>query len=323
MFSKKCALVFVSALCFCACRQKGNVESVIKPEDTMETIQGKRIVCEDTFPGILDVVVADKYLVTISNNRTPLFSVLTKDGTHVSDFGYKGHSNSEFMTCSLLKQYTKDGCLVADDINANKFKLIDLHKTIEEGKTVVKRDIKMPPASLESWYVDDETQIVLQQVMDNFLLYHNGDRIKNAKRLYEDHTPSFPIYHSRMCVNSTGRKVALPMFYMDRINFYDFKTDRLSSVSLYGAPDSSDKELHVYYCSTCTDGDKVYALYMNQSSEESYRLPKSMEIHVLDFEGAYIGRFSVSEYLTHISCDGEFLYGVERSGDIYRYKLPM
>lgn len=323
---KKDVIACVCALCCYACtlsvKQNDATVSVVMPDDTIETLRGERILYGDTLPGVLGIVVADKYILTISDERTPLFTVLTKNGNRVADFGHKGHAANEFTTTSILKQYTEDGCVIADDVNANKLKLIDLHKTIEEKRTVVKRNIKMPPASLETWYVDDDKQIVLQQHADNFLLYRNGTSINDAKRLYEPHTPAFPLYHSRLCANSSGQKVALPMMYMDRINFYDFEKDCLSAVSLYGAPASTDNELHVYYCSTCTTSDKVYALYMNQSNEDSYDVAKEMEIHVFDFDGVYVGRCAVQEYIIDIDCDDENLYGKNLEGDIYKYTLP-
>lgn len=323
---KKSISAFVCALCCYACtlntKQNDKEMSVVKPKDNIVTLRGERILNGDTLPGVVGVVVADKYILTVSDERTPLFTVLTKNGTRVVDFGHKGHATSEFTTTSILKQYTKDGCIVANDINANKLKLIDLHKTIEEKRTIVEQTIEMPPASLESWYVDSDKQIVLQQHADNFSLLQNGKSIKDSKKLYEPHAPAFPLYQSKLCASSNGRKVALPMMYMDKVNFYDFEKDCLSSVSLYGAPTSTENELHVYYCSTCTDGEKVYALYMNQSIEDSYAVPKNMEIHVLDFDGVYLGRYVVQEYIIDIDCDDENLYGLDLEGNIYKFTLP-
>ena len=323
---KKDIITFVFVLCCSACtlntKQNDKHLSSVKPKDNIVTLRGEMMLLGDTLPGVLGIVVADKYILTVSDERTPLFTALTKNGARVADFGHKGHATSEFTTTSILKQYTEDGCIVANDINANKLKLIDLHKTIDEKRTVVKRTIEMPPASLESWYVDSGRQIVLQQHADNFSLHQNGKSIKDPKKLYEPHAPAFPLYQSRLCASPNGRKVALPMMYMDKINFYDFEKDHLSSVSVYDAPASKDDELHVYYCSTCTDGDKVYALYMNQSNEDSYDVPKNMEIHVLDFDGVYLGRYVVQEYIIDIDCDDESLYGLDLEGNIYKFTLP-
>lgn len=90
---------------------------------------------------------------------------------------------------------------------------------------------------------------------------------------------------------------------------------------MYGTSTTSDDDMHVYYCSTCTDGNKVYALYMNQSDDDSYEVQKAMEIHVFNFDGGYIRRFSVPEYIVDIDCDEENLYGVDFDGNIYRYPL--
>ena len=175
---KKDIIAFVCVLCCSACtlntKQNDKAISVVKPKDNIVTLRGERILLGDTLPGVLGIVVADNYILTISDERTPLFTALTKNGTRVADFGHKGHATSEFTTTSVLKQYTEDGCVVANDINAHKLKLIDLHKTIDEKRTVVKNTIEMPPASLESWYVDSDRQIVLQQLSDNFSLHQNG-----------------------------------------------------------------------------------------------------------------------------------------------------
>lgn len=61
---------------------------------------------------------------------------------------------------------------------------------------------------------------------------------------------------------------------------------------------------------------------MNQSNEDSYDVAKEMEIHVFDFDGVYVGRCVVQEYIIDIDCDGENLYGKNLEGDIYKYTLP-
>lgn len=194
-----------------------------------------------------------------------------------------------------------------------------MHKTIEERKTVIKQVLDFPSASLEAWYVDERHQIVLQQGSDNMLLYRNGEQAADAKQLYEAHVPPFPLYQSCLCANADGRKVALPMMFMNRIGFYDFESGNQSAASLYEPTTMPGNNLHVYYCSTCTDGNYVYALYMNQSNEDSYMTSKSMEIHVFNFDGVYVRRFMVSEYIIDIACDAESLYGVDLEGSVYKY----
>ena len=43
---------------------------------------------------------------------------------------------------------------------------------------------------------------------------------------------------------------------------------------------------------------------------------------MFDFDGVYLGRYVVQEYITDIDCDDESLYGLDLEGNIYKFTLP-
>lgn len=123
-FTKGIAFAIVCTLGYCACTsnfgRQTNGRQIVVPDDSLEVFCGKRILCGDTLPGIVSIAAADKYIIAISDERTPLFTVLSKKGGRVVDFGYKGHAYTEFQTTAVLKQYTNDGCIVVNDVNSRK-----------------------------------------------------------------------------------------------------------------------------------------------------------------------------------------------------------
>lgn len=79
---KKDIITFVCVLCCSACtlntKQNDKHLSIVKPKDNIVTLRGEMILLGDTLPGVLGIVVADKYILTVSDERTPLFTALTK-----------------------------------------------------------------------------------------------------------------------------------------------------------------------------------------------------------------------------------------------------
>lgn len=78
-----------------------------------------------------------------------------------------------------------------------------------------------------------------------------------------------------------------------------------------------------YYCKLSGNDEYVYALYMNQTYEDSFAKPKEMEIHVFSWDGKLEKILKVKEYLLTIAVDDEnkFLYGRDNNNNIFKYQL--
>lgn len=180
------------------------------------------------------------------------------------------------------------------------------------------------PASLETWYVNDSDVLSLQQTYNNFILHRASSMFPLHLNLYTPFSPSFPTYQSRLCADNECKRVAMPMIYVNQVNFYDFNTQTRKSISVYkdASINTANTSERVYYCGACSDETKVYALYMNQDNEDSYEKRQPTEIHVFSFDGNFIRRFAVREYLIDIVCDNKGnLYGLNLDNEIYKYQL--
>lgn len=320
-------LSFWLIILFCGCNTRESSlfcdnHNIVHPQQ-IDTINGNAIIKGDSLPGAVGIIVTPMQFVLIHDDTPFLFSAFSHDGKFLLSFGAKGHSSSEILTNDLIKQYTSDGYLVVNDVNSRKFKYIDLENTIKNQQIHIAKVENAAAASLAAWHCGENDNIMIQQLSDNFVLLRTGKNYKTKMELYAPHSPSFPIYQTRLCADSKGENIAMPMIYMNQINFYSFKDKKKKSVSVYeNATTSNEKDLHTYYCSACTDGALVYAIYMNQNNSEAYCIPKNTEIHVFDFYGNLKKVLICFQYIFDIDCDMDNnLYGLDLDGNVYKYAM--
>lgn len=297
---------------------------VVHPQEQLvDTIKGNLLINGDSIPGIVGIVVTPKLLLTIHDDMPFLFSAYTYDGTKVLTFGTKGHSKREFLTNDLIKQYTQNGYVVVNDVNNSQLKFIDLESTIANKQVCIAKVEDIAVGSLATWSCGEKDNIMIQQLPNNFILLRTGEKYKTKMELFEPYSSSFPIYQCYLCVDASGENIAMPMIYLNQINFYSFKSREKKSISMYAnALSPDDSKDHTYYSSVCTDGTSVFALYMNQDYSEAYNTPKTMGIHVFDFNANLKHVYICPQYIYDIACDKDNnLYGLDIDGNIYKYEI--
>lgn len=277
----------------------------------------------DALNGSDGLQLTSDYLLVSFSDRKKMFSIFDFNANYLMEFGEKGHSENELMTCQLNKQY-KDNSVVINDVNEGQLKVFNIDKTICHNTAILEKYIKTGSYSTNALLLPNESLLYIQQVEDNFklILKKKGDVTKEVD-LFNPNTMPFPTYHCLSCINKEGTILALPMVYTNQVNFYDLSTDEKYSISLYNAPMAyDDNNCHIYYCSVCTDGKFVYALYMNQTLEDSFYQHKNSEIHVFDFKGNLMHTYTCKEYLMDIDIAFDnCLYGLSCDEIVYKYEM--
>ena len=323
----KNTLVLLAVLIICSCSENSSFfcenHKIINPTDSPDTLTGELIVSADTVDHIVGITANKNYLVATMDNSDKMYMVLSKNGEKQFCFGKKGHAGNEFKTSARAKQLLENNRLIVNDVNAQTTHIVCLDDAKDPANFKFEADLATPIAGLEVWYAGDSDLILLQQTNDNFVLTRTSSEYKSNVELFKPNIPSFPNYQSLLTANANSTCIAMPMVHLNQINFFDFTHSQKKSVSLYEDAKMPETRLPgTYYCSACTDGNLVYALYMNQNSKDSYSTEKSMEIHVFDYDGNYKGRKILPEYVVNITIDKDgFLYGLNHEGNIYKYIL--
>lgn len=299
---------------------KGLVLEDISPA---KHIKGGEIAKGSELNGSDGLQLTDDYIIVSFPDRENIYSAFDLNGKFLLEFGQMGYAENEFLTCQLNKQHWGNS-FVVNDVNAGQLRVVDLEKTLADRVTSVNKHIKTGAYSTNAQVLPDESILFLQQVEDNFkLIIKRQGNVKLEKDMYEPTPFPFPAYHCFSCVNSDGKILAFPMVYINQVNFYDLSTNDKYSVSLYDAPATYDNDnCHIYYCSVCSDGKYIYALFMNQSLEDSFDKFQKSEIHQFDFRGNLIQTYLCNEYLIDIDVSNSgIIYGLGCNEILYKYEM--
>lgn len=277
--------------------------------------------------GIFQMICIDDYLVVTYSKGDRLYSIYDKNKTMLNASGVKGHAYNEFLDLMLNGQKNNNGFWV-NDVNGKLLAFIDLHKTINEGKNYTERKIQTAPRSVNNFYCGDSLMIYEQETADNFMLNYvnlsDNSTIKTVE-LYKPNEHPFQAYFGLSKISPSSDKMVWAMQSTNQINILDLHTEKRISVSAYNKPIefNPNNERWVYYCDTQVDSNYIYALYMNQSADDSYSVKKNMELHILNWDGKFICKIDIKEYIVGIAIDdvNNCFYGRDINDNILRYDL--
>ena len=181
---------------------------------------------------------------------------------------------------------------------------------------------------MDAFMLNDSVVLYSQETNDNYRLNYinvKNRKIINGTDLFTPHKNAFSIYSQNMCINVGKNSLAMGMNSINQMNFMTLDNKHRKSVSIYeNAKTDFDKDEEMQYCCKLSGNDEyVYALYMNQTYEDSFAKPKEMEIHVFSWHGKLEKILKVKEYLLTIAVDDEnkFLYGRDNNNNIFKYQL--
>ncbi len=331
---KKILFSVVLCLLFAGCKQErlsgvfcDNHYVFEQFEDSTE-LKGELFLSVDSMFGISDMIFVGDYIVANFVNRDIFFSVYDRNRNHLLDFGQKGRANNEFYVAFLTGQ-SEGMKFVVNDAVSCAMKIVDLEKTLKEGKCVVDRIIPTGSRVLNSFYIDSTNIVYEQEIRGNFrikVMDYQADTLKKKLDLYEPVEDAFQEYYSDIKISPDRKKLVFGMLRMNQINFLSLETFERKSVSMYRNAVRQNKlenEAWLYYGRPTADDQYVYLVYWDQSTEDSNEVPNPMEIHVFDWDGNPVKKLKVQEYIDRVFIDSApgYLYGYDTEDNIYRYKL--
>ncbi len=333
---KKILFSVVLCLLFAGCKQErlsgvfcDNHYVFEQFEDSTE-LKGELFLSADSAFGISKMMFVGDYIVASFVDRDYFFSVYDRNRNHLLDFGQKGRANNEFYGTSLTGQ--SEGMKFAvNDVNGSAIKIVDLEKTLKERKCVVDRTIPTGSRVLNAFYIDSTDIVYEQEIRGNFrikLMDWQADTLKKQLDLYEPVEDAFQAYYSDIKISPDKKMLVYGMLRMNQINFLSLENFEKKSVSMYRnavRQDKQENEAWVYYGQPTVDERYIYTVYLDQSVQDRYEVPKPMEIHVFDWDGNPVKKLKVQEYLAKVFIDSAFgyLYGIDAEDNIYRYKLSI
>lgn len=313
-----------------------NIKIVDNDFKILDSIRGEKLPATDIY-NITNLVCFDEYLLVFTPRANNIFNVLTLDGEIISQFGTKGRANDELMNCQFNGQMEKiDGnnCVWISDVGKSRLVLIDIDKSMENGKIAIMKEMKTPPMSVYSFCVNDSILIAEQLIGNNFeLLKH--DVLSNTffqETLYkDDYTNAFSLYKSIWRLDSRTNRIIGAMQSVNQINVYSIDDQERYSIVI-GEQRTNKKELidnetglerTTTFCDLEMTGSYIYALYMNQDYNDSYEKAKPLDLLIFDLDGNLARVVRINDYVFDIavSNNGRHLYGRTSNDEIYRYKF--
>lgn len=331
-------VVFCIMFAFSSCKQKNtNVfceecKEIIDTENPIE-LQPYTIMLEDSLLAGNDVTVIGgkekRLLITSLDDKEAVFHLYDVEGHLLMTFGKIGKSESEFTGGAMVTDQVEGNDVYVNDVNTCTLKVLDIDSILLSRRCVVKKKFKTVPRALNVFCVNDTLLFYEQETLDNYRLCRKS--IPNAAKyhsieLYKPCTKPSSVYQSKMSFDKERSVIVAAMRNKAQVNFYNIESGKRQAVKVLRdktASQENGSESHEYYCDISTNSQYIYALYMDQSSDDAYEKEKNMEIHVFDWDGNYLKSLKTNNYIVKISVDKEnkWLYGLDLNGNVYKYSL--
>jgi len=358
-----CLLV---VLAFCSCNNK-----YYDPDELIEidyagasdTLKGEQL--NTQFGVVSKLYFVDTYLIGLTSQASRFFEVYRPDyDTCVTCFGEYGRSRNDFVDApyEAFVRASKSGIeLCVADGGARITKVIDLERSYQKSKTVVKSVIKRPSSICGYEYH------VIQKSEKDYafykeLSYHDsrdhiyftpsiGFNKQGEETVYDIYPKILPIddyeilsaaYAGDIEVRPDLAKCVLVHLFIDQIDIVDLNEQHVTGVRGKGAYDFE-------YFTTIKDAslvaESLKAFNVNASVTDNYifqlksdmtikemmeievneHIPYHSTVVVSDWEGKVLRSFVINEVLRAIAYDekSEFLYGVDNYGCLFRYKVSL
>ena len=328
---KKILIFLFFTVSFMGCHKNSdyfcdNHRVISNPEDSIALIS-ELLVLPDSAAGTDYIYSVGNYIVATSYDRNDgIFAVYDSFGTFLGRFGSFGRASNEFSRGMRPNGQYLNGELFVNDVNFNELKAINIQLSLDSAICVVNKIFKTGNRAMASFYLNDDEVLFEQETYDSYRIVVADRNTKSVKRkvnLYKPCDNPFSAYADIAVISPNKDKLVLAMRFLNQVNFLSLKDNKRVSVSLYEDASICEDESkgREYYCDLTANSDYIYALYMNQSHDDAYEKVKPMEIHVFDWNGNFIKKIIVNEYITRISISASgTLYGCDLDDHIYKYK---
>lgn len=293
-------------------------------EDNFVMLYANELLSGDSLPHINDIIIVDSLLIADVDDNNARIQLFTLDGERAGKFGKTGHAIDEYTGGMSFVVEPDDKFLYIKDVNKGLFAVFNADSIKDSGKIMPVRIVNTFPG-LFNVFLSGESELIYEhEIPGTYALTSRDIQTKKGnwdEVLYQTTDNPFSKYHSYMAYNDDKDIIVAAMRYANQVNFMNLKTkDRKSVIVKSKKSIENDSEGFEYYCNIAANENNVFALFMNQSAEESYDVSKPMEIHSFDWEGNFIEKYKVSEYILRIAVDNKGnLYGKDLLGNVYKY----
>lgn len=286
-------------------------------------LEAELLISGDTLPHINDIIIVGNCIFADMDDKNARIRIFSIDGEALGQYGKSGRAENEYSSGMSFIAQPSPNKLYLQDVNKGSISILDTDSMVKDTGNVSPRVIRTFPRVLNAFISNDTTLIYEHEVPGSYALASQNINTGVAnwdETLYSPAENAFNHYHSYMVFNEKKQKIASAMRFRNQINFFDISTKKRKSVIVNTHLTKSDDDGHQYYCSVAANDSNIYALYMNQCSEDSYDVAKPMEIHVFDWEGNFIDKYRVNEYIVRIAVDKDGnIYGRDLECNVYRY----
>lgn len=327
-------LIYVSIIAVWGCTDTDsnyfceNYDVIEHPEST-KILTAELILSGDSLSDVGRIFcIEDKLLDVNAKNKNSVFTVYDNHGNRIGSFGKAGRARNEFTGGTVVTQQYETGKLWINDVNKAVLMRVNLNASLDSSVCIVDKEFVTSGRVINAFYVNDSTIVYEQETKDNYRIYMLDILKGKAIVQYDLYAPcedAFNVYHSNMLLHPNKNKLVAVMSTLNQVNFLSLKEGKKKAISLYEKSllEKDYEKQRQYYCDVTATSDRIYALYMNQSKEDSFDKPKPMEVHVFDWDGNFKERLLVNEYIFNITVNeqGKYLYGLNLDNNVYKYKL--
>lgn len=313
----------------------GNACKSIILKDSL--ILNGEIIVRDIF-GAIDIEVVDGYVVLITPRKENVFCVYNLQGDSLSAFGVRGNGPNDLVNCRLNGQREIEGgnaLMWINDVSSARLNRLNITQSVVRGSCLFDKIISTYPMSMNAFFISDSLILAENMGQDNFHMISYNPLLNKEISSEQLYSPSvkegvFSYYKSAWRISNDKNRMVSVMFSINEVNFWNRYTGSRFSCSIGPfvpidklVDEKTQLEKQTYYCDVKTTDRFVYALYMNQSHDIAYLEEKPMEVHVFDWDGQFVKRFILPQYILGIAVDADdkMIYGLEEDSAIYKYNI--
>lgn len=261
------------------------------------------------------------------------------DFAFLGEFINIGRGPGELLSPKIYGEYGKSDeslCYVFD-IQLHRSFEFDLQQSMITGVNAIRPKTELPAGTLFALPYHDSLQFIgilssnkiLYQIMDDsgevlqtFDIYDND--------IYADR--NFPQLSCCPLINQDKGLSAMLMLGLPQINIIDLDTGETNVMAVdkdyrkwKKLINSYNMKSILYYNTAWADSEHIFAVYENRTIEDTINNPAGAHIHMFDWNGTFLYDLVVQETVRTVVFDKArgFLYGLDKTGKIYRYDLPL
>lgn len=284
-------------------------------------------------------------------NPNGFFSILNiKNGQELGTYCPKGNGPQETTGMDpIFEVYNERGALKAEiiDIHRDRIFAWNITESVKTKKTIYdtirpfNRLSRYPCSYNWCFRLDDSRYFTCTSPIP----FEDINRVVTPKyaiisSLNNQLTRDYPIYTDSIiivpgnrkwilsnfvsmecCMKPDKSKVALGMSYYPQVNILDLESGALKCYRLNNSPSISILKRIWYYASMCCDERYIYGLYNAQDLSQSRNENMVSVIHVYDWNGHIIRKFTLEQLFDQICLDNNIIYAFDRRGKIIRYDI--